>query len=84
MIPVRGPHQSDALGGCLVCLCLRPALKVKFCSATRGMEIFVWNIIRHIVCFCVFSSRLIRQVRRPSSAAYNTEIKSSRLAGVAA
>ena len=27
MIPVRGPHQSEALGGCLVCLCLRPALK---------------------------------------------------------
>jgi len=26
MIPVRGPHQSEALGGCLVCLCLRPAL----------------------------------------------------------
>jgi len=27
MIPVRGPHQSEALGGCLVCLCLRPALR---------------------------------------------------------
>jgi len=26
MIPVRGPHQSEALDGCLVCLCLRPAL----------------------------------------------------------
>jgi len=26
MIPVRGPHQSEALGGCLVCLCLRTAL----------------------------------------------------------
>ena len=26
MIPVRGPHQSEALGGCLVCLCLRLAL----------------------------------------------------------
>ena len=28
MIPVRGPHQSEALGGCLVCLCLRPALMI--------------------------------------------------------
>ena len=26
MIRVRGPHLSEALGGCLVCLCLRPAL----------------------------------------------------------
>ena len=26
MIHVRGPHQLEALGGCLVCLCLRPAL----------------------------------------------------------
>jgi len=36
MIPVRGPHQSEALGGCLVCLCLRPALK----SQGHGQEIY--------------------------------------------
>ena len=27
MIRVRGPHLSEALGGCPVCLCLRPALR---------------------------------------------------------
>ena len=33
MIPVRGPHQSEALGGCLVCLCLRPALALRASSS---------------------------------------------------
>jgi len=35
MIPVRGPHQSEALGGCLVCLCLRPALRRSKAAAMR-------------------------------------------------
>jgi len=35
MIPVRGPHQSEALGGCLVCLCLRPALVWNFSDASQ-------------------------------------------------
>ena len=38
MIPVRGPHQSEALGGCLVCLCLRPALNLQY----------TWDSLLHI------------------------------------
>ena len=43
-VPVRGPQQSEALGGCLVCLCLRPALtdrpKFSFCSPSTESIIF--------------------------------------------
>ena len=54
MIPVRGPHQSEALGGCLVCLCLRPALKrqayITFHHSHRRIQtVQLLQLWRHVV-----------------------------------
>ena len=43
MIWVRGPHLSEALGGCLVCLCLRPALPLGLRIRTFTTCLFSFN-----------------------------------------
>ena len=43
------PHQSEALGGCLVCLCLRPALMIPqtFTVTAEHIRFYFFSSVFH-------------------------------------